>query len=82
MPYAGLTIGGGVNTNLLMKGDPVPDWEPVDNAYFNKRAFLAIDPFIGCDYIVSDYFHLTLKADWLTIINNYSWVSEEKNNFR
>ncbi len=69
MPYAGLTIGGGVNTNLLMKGDPVPDWEPVDDAYFNKQAFLAIDPFIGCDYIVSDAFHLTLKTDWLNCIN-------------
>ena len=69
MPYVGLTIGGGVNTNLLMKGDPVPDWEPVDNAYFSKRAFLAIDPFIGCDYIVSDAFHLTLKADWLNCMN-------------
>lgn len=69
IPYAGLTIGGGVNTNLIMKGNPVPDWEPVDNTYFNKRAFLAIDPFIGCDYIVSDTFHLTLKADWLNCIN-------------
>lgn len=72
MPYAGLTIGGGVNTNLLMKGDPVPDWEPVDDAYFSKRAFLAIDPFIGCDYVVSDAFHLALKADWLNCINGKS----------
>lgn len=69
MPYVGLTIGGGVNTDLLMKGDPVPDWEPVDNTYFVKQAFLAIDPFVGCDYIVSDAFHLTLKADWLNCIN-------------
>ncbi|MBQ0096405.1 MAG: hypothetical protein KBS53_01975 [Bacteroidales bacterium] len=30
-----------------MKGNPVPDWEPVDNTYFNKQAFLAIDPFNG-----------------------------------
>lgn len=69
MPYAGLTIGGGVNTNLLMKGHSAIAWEPVDNTYFNKQSFLAIDPFIGCDYVVSDAFHLTLKADWLNCIN-------------
>ncbi len=69
MPYVGLTVGGGVNTNFLMKGERVSDWEPVEDAYFNKRAFLAIDPFVGCDYIVSDAFHLTLKADWLNCIN-------------
>lgn len=68
IPYAGITIGGGVNTNLLMKGD-VHDWVPVDNAYFNRQAFLAVDPFIGCDYVVSDAFHLTLKADWLNCLN-------------
>lgn len=69
MPYAGLTIGGGANTNLLIKGDSVPSWEPLEDTYFNRQAFFALDPFIGCDYVVSDAFHLTLKADWLNCIN-------------
>lgn len=69
VPYAGLTIGGGVNTNLLIRGESAGDWEPVDNAYYNRNGFLALDPFVGCDYIVSDAFHLTLKADWLNCIS-------------
>lgn len=34
-------------------------------AYFHKEPFVAIDPFIGCDYIVSEKLHLTLKIDYL-----------------
>lgn len=37
----------------------------------------AVDPFIGCDFIVSEAFHLTLKADWLNAIskNRDSWLT-------
>lgn len=70
MPYAGLTIGGGASTNLLIMGEKAGDWKPVENTYYNRKAFLALDPFIGCDYIISEAFHLTLKADWLNCINS------------
>lgn len=69
VPYVGITIGGGVDTNLIIKGENAGDWEPVGNTYYNRNAFFALDPFIGCDYIVSDAFHLTLKADWLNCVN-------------
>lgn len=65
MPYAGLTIGGGSATALIMTEQPSQAWAPIDNSYFNKQGFMALDPYIGCDYIISQGFHLTLKADWL-----------------
>lgn len=69
VPYAGLTVGGGVNTNLLILGENAGDWTPVDNTYYNRNSFFALDPFIGCDFIISESFHLTIKADWLNCIN-------------
>lgn len=65
MPYAGLTLGGGANTNLLIMSKKTDDWKPLENSYYNRQGFFALDPYIGCDYIVSEKFHLTLKADWL-----------------
>ena len=41
------------------------DWAAEPEAYFHKEPFVAIDPFIGCDYIVSSKLHLTLKIDYL-----------------
>lgn len=68
IPYAGLTVGGGVNTNLLIKGEKPGDWQPLEDTYYNRKGFFALDPFVGCDYVVSEAFHLTLKADWLNCI--------------
>lgn len=65
MPYIGVTVGGGANTDLLMFDGNRTDWQPEYNVVFHKQTFLAIDPFIGCDFIVSKSVHLTLKADCL-----------------
>ena len=64
-PYAGLTLGGGAMTTLLMSEEPAHAWVPVDGTYYHKQGFLAIDPFVGCDFIVSGPMHLTLKVDCL-----------------
>ena len=69
VPYAGLTAGGGANTNLLVTGEKRGDWEVLEGSYYNKRGFFALDPFIGCDYVISESFHLTLKVDWLNCIS-------------
>ena len=69
IPYAGLTIGGGKETNLLIMGEKRGIWEPVENTYYNKQGFFALDPFLGCDFVVSESFHLTIKTDWLNCIN-------------
>lgn len=68
-PYAGLTLGGGAMTTLLMFEEPASTWAPVDGTRYRKQGFMAIDPYIGCDFIVSKPMHLTLKVDYLCAIS-------------
>lgn len=70
MPFAGLTVGGGGQTNLFMLETPPDDWTPSTETYSNTGAFMVIDPFVGCDFVVSQTFHLSLKADWLNAISS------------
>jgi hypothetical protein len=68
-PYAGLTLGGGAMTTLLMFEEPVSAWAPIDGTRYHKQGFLAIDPFVGCDFIVAGPMHLTLKVDYLCALS-------------
>ena len=68
-PYAGLTLGGGAMTTLLMSEEPAKDWAPIGATRYHKQGFMAIDPFVGCDFIVSGPMHLTLKVDYLCAIS-------------
>lgn len=68
-PYAGLTLGGGAMTSLLMSEKPSKAWAPIDGTRFNRQGFMAIDPFIGCDFIVSGPMHLTIKVDYLCALS-------------
>ena len=65
MPYVGLTIGGGGITTCLMSQGNSNDWKEEEELVFNKSALTIIDPYIGCDFIVSDAFHITLKCDYI-----------------
>ena len=56
-------------TTLLMMKEPVSAWAPIDGTRYHKQGFMAIDPFIGCDFIVSGPMHLTLKLDYLCAIS-------------
>ena len=69
-PYVGLTIGGGAMTTLLMFEEPAMDWASIDGTRYHKQGFLAIDPFVGCDFIVTGSMHLTLKMDYLCAISD------------
>ena len=69
-PYLGITIGGGSTTDFIMKEGNGKDWTAEAEAYYHKAPFVAIVPFIGCDYILSDKLHLTLKVDYLNGISN------------
>ena len=69
-PYLGITFGGGNTTDFLMIKGSGNDWQPEDMVYYHKAPFVAIDPFIGCDYIVSDKLHLTFKIDHLKGVSN------------
>ena len=68
-PYVGITLGGGRMTTLLMMETPDSPWAPIDGTRYHKQGFMAIDPFVGCDFIVSRPMHLTLKVDYLCALS-------------
>lgn len=67
-PYAGITLGGGAGTTLLMEKAAEAAWKPVDGTVYNTQGFMALDPFVGCDFILGSPIHLTLKVDWLSCL--------------
>lgn len=67
-PFAGITLGGGAGTTLMMEQTPASAWEHRDGTVFNKQGFMALDPFVGCDFILGGPMHLTLKVDWLNCL--------------
>ncbi len=69
-PYAGLTLGGGAMTSLLMMETPASAWAPIAGTRYHKQGFMAIDPFAGCDFIVSGPMHLTVKVDYLCALSH------------
>ena len=69
MPYVGLSVGGGTLTDCFIFEGDNHDWIPESNVIINKTAFVAIDPYIGCDYSLTDALHLTFKIDYLNGFN-------------
>lgn len=69
IPYAGLTVGGGMETSHYMFAGDKEDWISEPDAVFHKEAFFAVDPFIGVEYALTEAMHLTLKTDWLLALN-------------
>lgn len=67
-PYAGVTIGGGMETTYLMFKGSSDDWQPESDAVFHKAGFVAVDPFVGCDIALGEAVRLTFKVDWLLAI--------------
>jgi hypothetical protein len=68
-PYAGVTVGGGMETAYYIFEGNKHDWLPEANAVYNKKPFFAVDPFAGVEYAVGKTLRLTVKADWLLAVN-------------
>jgi len=67
-PFVGLTVGGGVNTDFLMFEEGEKEWEPAKNAVYHSQSFCALDPFVGCEYHATKYFHLLVRVDWMSCL--------------
>lgn len=67
-PYAGISLGGGMETAFYMFEGDKHDWLPEPVAVYNKKPFFAADPFVGVEYAVGEALRLTLKADWLLAV--------------
>ena len=68
MPYAGICIGGGNASTLLVFDGSDSDWTVEPNAVLHNEKFMLLNPYIGLEYALTDAVHLTLKADRLTPI--------------
>lgn len=66
MPYAGLCVGGGRASTLLMFAGDDKDWLAEPNAVLHNEMFMLINPYVGVEFFLTDAVHLTLKADRLT----------------
>ena len=69
-PYAGVTVGGGIETSFYMFSGDKHDWIPETNAVLHKQPFFCVNPFVGVDYAVGDALRLTLKTDWVNAFNS------------
>ena len=67
-PYAGITVGGGMETSYLMFEGSSDDWGYEPRAVFRKQGFVAVDPFAGCDIALGEAVRLTFKVDCLLAI--------------
>ena len=65
VPYAGLTIGGGSASGLIINEFSGEEWGELQDASYGKQAFFALDHFLGCEYVLTERIHLTAKLDWL-----------------
>lgn len=65
-PFAGVTIGGGGVKNVTVFDSTTQDFV-LDNGTtsYRKYAFLAVAPFAGVEFALTEKIHLVLKADWL-----------------
>lgn len=69
-PFAGCTLGGGMETAFYMFDGNKNDWDAETRAVFRKQPFFAVDPFVGVEYQVGDALRLTLKTDWMLAVNS------------
>ena len=69
-PYAGISVGGGMETSLYMFQGNTNDWKPETEIIYRKQPFAYVDPFVGCDFAAGKAIRFTVKADWLLAFNN------------
>lgn len=70
IPYAGVMLGGGMETSFYMFEGDKHDWAIEQKSVLHKQPFFAVDPYIGLEYAVGEALRLTLKTDWLLAINS------------
>lgn len=69
--FAGGTIGGGSTKNVTLQNDYGNDYQTEENVSFRKYGFMAITPFVGMEYAVTDKIRLTFKIDYLLNVSNF-----------
>lgn len=68
--FVGATVGGGAFRNLTLTEPMHHDWEVENNVSYRKYAFMAVTPFVGYEWAVTQKIHLALKLDYLLNVSN------------
>lgn len=65
-PFAGVTVGGGGVKNVTVLQNTTGDFMLDDGTTSYRRyAFMAVSPFTGVEFALTERVHLVIKADWL-----------------
>lgn len=70
MPFAGVTVGGGVAKNLTVTERTPADFTVENNASFRKYTFMCVVPFAGVEYAATPRVRVVLKADYMLNVSN------------
>lgn len=68
--FVGATVGGGAFRNLTLTEAMQQDWEVENNVSYRKYAFMAVTPFVGYEWAITQKIHLVFKLDYLFNVTN------------
>lgn len=69
--FVGGTVGGGGVKNVTLLSDMPVDFILEDgSSSYRKYGFVALTPFAGVEYAVTERIHLTAKVDWMFNVSN------------
>lgn len=68
--FAGGTVGGGSQTNINILSPVKDDYVAEENISYRKYGFMALDPFAGVEYALTEKVNMVLKLDWLVNVSN------------
>lgn len=68
--FVGANVGGGAFRNLTLTEPMHHDWEVENNVSYRKYAFMAVTPFVGYEWAMTQKIHLALKLDYLLNVSN------------
>ncbi len=69
-PFGGATLGGGAVKNLTLLQDNPQDYTTEQAVSYRDYPFMALCPFAGIEYSLSEKMHLIFKIDYLMNISN------------
>ncbi len=62
-PFAGVSVGGGKTSTLLLFEGSTDDWEVETNAVIHRKGFSYVNPNIGVEFALTEAVHITFKVD-------------------
>ncbi len=69
-PYIGITFGGGSVENLIIPDANDSDFLAEKCTLLRRYGFIAVTPFIGCEFTITDHMRINLKLDYIFNVSN------------